>query len=261
MVDPSIEKHFEISGFVYTNNNPIKYIDPDGNDWFYHSRDGKSKPEWLWHDGKEYNTGVKNNKGEEVVLQGREAVVVFNGNMDEKLGKGDNFFGEGAKLADVTVYGPGGKDDIQRYKGYTMSSDPTKFGVVAEGDYIVNRIENGEKLGPYNSEWTLNNRGNVSALGNYNPAHPERTIWANKSLGYKGGFDCDQSNSFYALSSFLDGVFVHRPNYDGFSGTFFKNGKLHGVSEGCLLIDPTKWEIFNNKLKTINNFLLQINRK
>ncbi len=32
-VDPLAEKHPEISPYVYTANNPVKYIDPDGQDF------------------------------------------------------------------------------------------------------------------------------------------------------------------------------------------------------------------------------------
>ena len=32
--DPLEEKYPNISSYCYSNNNPIKYIDPDGNDWF-----------------------------------------------------------------------------------------------------------------------------------------------------------------------------------------------------------------------------------
>ena len=32
--DPLREKHPNINSYCYTNNNPVKYIDPDGNDWF-----------------------------------------------------------------------------------------------------------------------------------------------------------------------------------------------------------------------------------
>ena len=31
--DPMQEKYPNINSYCYTNNNPIKYIDPDGNDW------------------------------------------------------------------------------------------------------------------------------------------------------------------------------------------------------------------------------------
>ena len=32
--DPLQEKYPNINSYCYTNNNPVKYIDPDGNDWF-----------------------------------------------------------------------------------------------------------------------------------------------------------------------------------------------------------------------------------
>ncbi len=76
----------------------------------------------------------------------------------------------------------------------------------------------------------------VEELNNFNPANPNRN------------------------PAYLQGVFIHRPNNDGWAGTFNKDGKTHGVSEGCLLIAPTQWTIFNNQLKTVNSFMLQINR-
>ena len=33
-VDPMTEKNFEYNPYVYTGNNPIKFIDPDGQDWY-----------------------------------------------------------------------------------------------------------------------------------------------------------------------------------------------------------------------------------
>jgi hypothetical protein len=133
-LNPLAEKYYSFSLYAYCEDNPIMRIDPDGLEWFYYSVDGKADPTWIWHEGHSYNTGVKDSNGKEVVLQGQEAVVIFNGSTDEKLGEGQNMYAKDAKLADVIVYGPGGEDDIQHYKGYTMSSDPTKFGVVANGD-------------------------------------------------------------------------------------------------------------------------------
>lgn len=50
--------------------------------------------------------------------------------------KGLYIDGEGAVPAVVTVYGPGGDDDIQQYTGFTMTSDYELFGAIAEGIYI-----------------------------------------------------------------------------------------------------------------------------
>lgn len=128
--------------------------------------------------------------------------------------------------------------DLQN-QGYSMSSDPSLFGVVAEGTYIVNRLNPNDRKGPYQSEWTLNNRGKVPANGNINPAHPER------NPGY------------------LTGVFIHRPNNNGFAGTYLnkKTNKISGISEGCLLISPKQWDKFNAQLNNIKNFRLQLIRK
>ena len=34
MVDPSSEKYYGVSPYNYCANNPVKYIDPDGKDWY-----------------------------------------------------------------------------------------------------------------------------------------------------------------------------------------------------------------------------------
>lgn len=56
-------------------------IDPNGMDWFYHSVDGVQDPTWIWHDGSTYDTGIKDSNGNNVILQGQKAVVVFDGNI------------------------------------------------------------------------------------------------------------------------------------------------------------------------------------
>ena len=33
-VDPMTEKHPDYNPFAYTANNPIRFIDPDGRDWY-----------------------------------------------------------------------------------------------------------------------------------------------------------------------------------------------------------------------------------
>jgi len=79
----------------------------------------------------------------------------------------------------------------------------------------------------------------VPALNNYNPAFPKR------NPGY------------------LDGVFIHRSNNNGFAGKFWNDQKhkYSGVSEGCLLIAPNQWDNFNEQLSTIDKFIMQIIRK
>ena len=229
--DPLCEEYYHISPYAYCANNFINALDPDGRDW-YEANNGKI----IWTNYTSQKD-LDDNKIEGKYLG--QAYVVFNGSKDEKLGSGNNFFGEGAKLSEITVYGPQGASDIQQYQGYSMSSDPSLFGVVAEGTYIVNRLNPNDRKGPYQSEWTLNNRGKVPANGNINPAHPER------NPGY------------------LTGVFIHRPNNNGFAGTYLnkKTNKISGISEGCLLISPKQWDKFNAQLNNIKNFRLQLIRK
>ncbi len=39
-VDSKSEKYYGISPYVYVGNNPLKFIDPDGKDWFVNSQNG-----------------------------------------------------------------------------------------------------------------------------------------------------------------------------------------------------------------------------
>lgn len=167
------------------------------------------------------------------------AVVVFRGSRNERLGEGDNLFGKGAVLADVTVYGPKGEDDIGRYKGYTMSSNPEKFGVVADGEYEVNKLIPGKRE-PLPSNWALNKAKRVPAMDNFNPAYDER------------------------IPGYLEGVYIHRSNLSGYAGITSSGG---GISEGCLLFAPYQytngvndWDRFNKQLKSLDRFLMILNR-
>ena len=231
-VDPLADKNIANTPYMYCNGNPIMLIDPDGRDW-YEAEDGTI----TWTDLKSQQA-MENAK-----LVGRylgEAVVVFNGYYDETLGKDGKLINssgempEGAKMAIVTVFGSNGKDDIAQYLGYTMSSNPEMFGVLANGEYNVVRDP---ITGPYGSPWAIEGRGELPTLFDVNPAHPERN------------------------PSYIDGVFVHRYNNDGFAGAYIKNNHWSGCSEGCLLIEPGKWSNFMLQLQKTNTFHLILNRR
>ncbi len=242
-LDPKAEKYIASSPYIYCANNPAVLIDLDGQDWFYYSKDGQSDPTWNWHDGHEYNTGVQDGDGNDIILQGKEAVVLFNGSTDEQLGtkqEGDSGYdgkhtdgyldGDGAVTANVTVYGPDGADDVSSYTGYTMSSDPSKYGVVNDGIYDANYDETG-KSGSLASHWTLNARGRVSTYWE-NPNHPEQR---------------DGNGNYY-----LTGIFIHRSNNSGWAGS--------PVSKGCLLISPNDWGNFNSQMSGVQHFAVQVKR-
>ncbi|MDR0970902.1 MAG: RHS repeat-associated core domain-containing protein [Bacteroidales bacterium] len=239
-VDPLSDKYPSLSPYVYCANNPVNLVDPDRMqiDWV-EDKNGKK----YWNDNAKDQSTTK--EGEKYL---GEAVVVFNGSLDEKLGKNSNLFDDDAVLASVTVYGPKGANDIQTYQGYTMSSDPTKFGVMADGDYTVDYNSPG-KGGKLPSHWAIENAGAVPALNGYNPAYPERD------------------------PGVLIGAYIHTSNRNGFAGTYDKgNGKVGGISEGCLLIVPTRhnskgqriskgWDDFNKQLKGVSKFRLELRRK
>ena len=216
-VDPHASNYPEASPYNFVNNNPILNIDPDGRDWFRYVREGSDEASWNWHVGStyEHKTGVDAD-GNDVfeTLQGYQAVMVFNGSNGEQLGAGNNLYGEGAKLASVTIYGPQGADDIQTYEGYTMSSDPTKYGVIKSNDesnpYYVGNYDAAGKSGVLKSWWTINGRGAVPTMQDVNPYKPNQ-IDANGQ-------------------AYLTGIFVHRSNKDGYCGG--------GVSKGCPIIAP-----------------------
>ena len=139
-------------------------------------------------------------------------------------------------MAYVTVFGPNDQDDIADYWGYTMSSDPVRFGTLANGGYNVYRDP---VLGPYNSPWAIEHRKKLPTLFNTNPAHPERN------------------------PAYIDGVFVHRYNKNGEAGIYWDDDKKRwaGRSEGCLLIAPNGWDSFMRQLQPVNSFHLILNRQ
>jgi RHS repeat-associated protein len=228
-VDPLASKYPGVSPYVYCVSNPIKYVDPDGRDW-YESENRDIK--WT-----ECKSQVELDDARINGTYLAEAFILFEGSEDERLGKGDNLFGEGAILASVTVYGSQNETDIESYEGYSMSSDPSLFGVVADGDYKISRLPADERRGPFNSDLVIESRNaKIPARGGVNPAYPSRT------------------------PGYLTGVFIHRSNNDGRAGTYNKDGKTKGISEGCLLILPNQWNKFVKQLSSAKNMKLRLIR-
>lgn len=244
-IDPLLEKYYRFSPYAYCGNNPQAFVDLDGRDWFRYKIHEQEEESWHWHEGNTYEyTDIY---GEQHTLQGYSTVVVFEGSLSERLGtkrdhtpglytKNNAYIdGEGAVTARVTVYGSKGKDDIHTYTGYTMSSDPAKFGIVKDGLYQVSYDEVG-KTGSLKSHWTLNKRGRVPTYWD-NPYRP-------KQIDAQG-------------NAYLTGVFIHRTNNDGWAGISNK----HVVSKGCLLIAPKEWSSFNTQLEGVRHFMVEVKRK
>ena len=239
--DQKAEEYYPWNPFTFCGNNPMNRIDPDGREWFYYSVDGKSEATWNWHDGHEYNTGVKDANGNDIILQGVEAVVDVHGYYDEKLGKKMNLFSADSKLATFTAYGPKGADDVKEYRGLTMSSDFKKFGAIDNGEYVVYFDFKG-KSGKIKSHWAINNRKAINCLNGENPSPINPYSKTQKA-----------------------GIFIHSSNADGYAGVD-KNKKIYAISSGCLIIVPSGhgengWDEFNMQFKGLKSFKLKLNRR
>ena len=242
-IDPLCKKYYSTSPYAWCGNNPVNAIDPNGKKWFYYPWGpgaGDHRKEFFWEDEDFiYKT---QEDGSKIKLQGYDAIVVFEGYYTKTLGihgkliNNDGDIDDGALMANVTIYGPHGEDDKTQCYGYTMSSDPKRFGVLDNGEYNVNRVT---ELGPYESPWTIENRGKVPTLYNVNSAHLDRN------------------------PPYMNGVFIHRYNRNGDAGIYWNNRlqRYAGRSEGCLLIEPGKWHTFMKQLQDVNSFRLILRRQ
>ena len=241
--DPLMNEKPWLTPYHYCSNNPVGRVDPSGmsDDWY---EDENGNIQWTDYKSQEEMNATG--------LSGRylgESVIVFNGSENEKLGDNDNLFGEGAQLATATVYGKKDRNDIQTYDAYTMGSDPVNLGAIADGEYSFNYDAKG-KSGKLTSHWTINGRGNVPAYGGKNP---------------------NKNSSLYG-KSYKNGIFIHTSNKNGYAGIYADSkGNIHGISEGCLLIVPSKydakgiptnngWDQFNIQLSGVNNGTLILKR-
>jgi hypothetical protein len=143
-------------------------------------------------------------------------------------------FSEDSKLANFTVYGPGGKDNIKQYRGLTMTSDFSKYGAIDNGEYEVDFRVPGKSTAPY-SNWAVNNTNPVNCLFGVNPSP------------YKP-YSKTQKNGVY------------------FHSTLGDNGRAGSrLSTGCILIVPSGhgengWDEFNAQLNGVSSFHFVLNR-
>ena len=243
-VDPLSEKFYSTSQYGFCAGNPLRFVDPDGLAWkptFYVNGLGDKKIngyEWV-------DDNLAFDANGNLLPDLYEAVVWFQGSENERLGEGDNLFGKGAVLAKATVYGPSGKDDIKEYGAFTMSSDFSKYGAIADGEYMVNYRVHG-KSGSLKSNWAVNDTKPVECLDGINYG------WYN--------------NVPYSYNSIQkDGIYIHCSNRNGSMNPIGKDGKVHPVSTGCLIIVPSQngkigWDEFNKQLSGVSSFYMWLKR-
>ena len=224
-MEPLCEKYYSASPYAWCGNSPVNAIDPNGKKWFYYPYSPELedvRQEYFWEDEDFIYKTLED--GSKIKLQGYDAIVVFEGSKYETLGENKNIYGEGAVTANVTVYGPTGKDDIQNYTGFTMTSDFKTFGAIADGEYNVTYKVPG-KSGSIPSNYAINNGEPVDCINGINSSPIEYHPYSKT-----------QKN----------GIYVHRTNRDGSVRVNYE--KKSATSTGCLLIAADQWEEFSRQI-------------
>ena len=229
VVDPHAENYLSVSPYAYVGNNPIIRIDPDGRDW-YEDKEGNLH----WH--TDLTKDNYEDFFEEHNIEGSylgEAVVIFHGSDEERLGLAGDLHSDGALPATVIIHGPEGEDDIQTYKGFTITSDPDSYGIVASGEYEGKRES--MATSPY---------GDSASFRMY-------TLDGDSKIPAKGGFNPNTRKPY------LTEIFVHRTERDGFAGETQSRGP---VSMGCPVICARQYDRLEKQLKNVNNVRIIIRR-
>jgi RHS repeat-associated protein len=234
-VDPMASDYPSTSAYAYCGNNPLRLIDPNGEDWYEVVNPTTQEKEVKWTDYKSQQE-MDDNKVQGSYLG--EAFVHFQGSKDEKVGKDGTLTGEGAKAAQVTIYGINGKDDIKTYRGLTMSSNSEKYSQVASGDYKAYYED--MATSPYGYAGAKK-RGIETAL-TYRVANLD----GSKNLPIEGG-----GNNKVTGKPYLGGIFFHRTDW---------NGTARKSSQGCPNIDGSQWKDVQKQLGKSSNIRIRITR-
>ena len=229
-VDPLADKYPGISPYAYCAWNPMRYVDPDGRDW-YEAEDGSI----VWTDYKSQQAM------DEVKIIGKylgEAVVIANGHWDEHVGSDKKLDSEDANPASITIYGRNGANDVLEYNGLTVTSDPSLYSMMEVGDYQMKQEQMATSVYGKNSLTyrIYTNDGNSkipTANGEINKQH--------------------RNQGAYLLS-----VFMHRTNNDGNAYGNPCAGKP--VSAACILIDGRYWPSVEKQLGNSQNIFLHLTR-
>ena len=203
-MDPLCEKYYSISPYAYCNNNPVKYVDPDGESWrlTYDRIEGEvifTGYEWVDED-KSYDVDGS-------LLQGLYAQAIFFS--DNKTFDKDNGYNIGSSTA--TVYLADGTTET-----YAACTNPSgsDYATVPEGTYHA-------KVGKHKGAYTALRMEDTDGSGRI-------------ELGYENPAYTDGRT--YAV-----GINIHKPGINNLTGMITKK---RPISAGCLLVDINSWDRF-----------------
>ena len=87
-MDPLLEKYYDISPYVYCANNPVRFVDPDGRDWYeYTDKDGNTQTMWRKSQDKTYKDSsgnIWNNIGENYLFINGDNATLFTQHKNDK---------------------------------------------------------------------------------------------------------------------------------------------------------------------------------
>ena len=164
-------------------------------------------------------------------IEGRylgNALVIVIGTYDEKIGKNGTMLDDDAVAATFTIYGVNGKDDIKSYCGLTVSSDPTKFPMLLEGEYMATHQQMA-----------------TSRYGKGSLTYIIKTMDGSTMLPPVGGYNIATKKNY------MDRIFLHRTNLDG---------KATNASVGCLVIDGRSWQDVEKQLRKSKKIFISLTR-
>jgi len=215
-VDPLAEKYPYNGVYNFSENRVIDGRELEGLEWEPVKDDNGRYIDFKWNPDEAYDENGKLKDGfyETAILFAEKNKEPESGSANKKSGF----------HATATVYLSNGKK--KTYDATTLPSDSKLFGTVEEGLYIAYKGTHPMSGGyPALNVYTLNGSRKLPARNGRNPRNG---------------------------SKFVVGVNIHKTGKNDYLGTYKRNGKIHGISEGCFCIRRGKGDKLYNDF--ISNF-------